>query len=64
MKKHMKMHYKGLKYCKVCKKAFDQKNHLVEHKDSHITSQKRYKCMEKHSNDTLYGCQYKACGSL
>ena len=40
----MNAHDKGLRYCKVCKKAFDQINHLVEHEDSHITSGKMYKC--------------------
>ena len=60
----MNTHDKGLRYCKVCKKAFDQKDHIAEHEESHITSGKRYKCIEKLPNDTLCGCQYKACGSL
>ena len=55
---------KGLIYCKVCKKAFDQKDHLVEHEDSYIASRKRYKCTVKLPNNTLCGCQYKACESL
>ena len=67
----MNTHDKGLKYCKVCKKTFDEKDHLVEHEDSHITSGKRYNCTEKLPNDTLCSCQckvtwetlkeYKAC---
>ena len=64
MKKHMNAHDKGLKYCKVCNKAFDKKDHLVEHEDSHIASGKRYKCTEKLPNDTLCSCQYQTHGSL
>ena len=59
----MSAHDKGLKYCKVCKKAFDQKDHKDEHEDSHIISGKRYKCTEKLPDDTICGCQYKAWGS-
>ena len=62
--KHMSAHDKGLKYCKVCKKAFDQKDHRDEHEDSHIISSKRYKSTEKLPDDMICGCQYKAWGSL
>ena len=64
MRKHMSMREKGFKYCKVCKKAFDQNDHLVEHEDSHITSGKGYECTEKLPNNTLCGCKCKAHGSL
>ena len=64
MKKHMTAHKKGLMYCKVCKKAFDQRDHKDEHEDSHIISSKRYKCTEKLPDDMICGCQYKAWGSL
>ena len=56
----MTAHNKGLMYCKVCKKAFDQKDHKDEREDSHIINGKRYKC----TDDMICGCQYKAWDSL
>ena len=60
----MTAHDKGLMYCKVCKKAFDQKDHKDEHEDSHIINGKRYKCTEKLPDGMICRCQYKAWGSL
>ena len=64
MKKHMIAHDKGLMYCKVYKKAFDQKDHKDEHEDSYIIYGKRYKCTKKLPDDMICRRQYKARGSL
>ena len=43
--KHSAAHKCGILYCKVCKKSYDDKNHLVEHEDKH-TKEHRYTCKE------------------
>ena len=55
--KHSAAHECGiLYYCKICKKSYDDKNHLIEHEDKN-TKEHRYTCKE-----TVEGagvCNYK-----
>ena len=48
LKKHIFAHKKGLLSCRIRSKQFEDKNHLDEHEDIHVVSEKHYKCLEKH----------------
>ena len=43
--KHTVAHERGILYCKVCKKPYDDKSQLEEHQDKH-TKEHRYTCKE------------------
>ena len=50
--KHTVADERGILYCKVCKKPYDDKTHLEEHQDKH-TKEHRYTCKE-----TMDGVKY------
>ena len=44
--------------CRVCSKIYNDRNHLEEHEDIHITGRKHYSCGEKLQDGTLCFARY------
>ena len=65
MTKHLLVH-KGKKIlkCRVCSKIYDDRNHLKEHEDIHITGGKHYSRGEKLEDGTLCSAHYSGKGSI
>ena len=61
--KHSAAHKCGILYCKVCKKSYNDKNHLVEHEDKH-TKEHRYTCKETVEDVGVCNKTYQLQGSI
>ena len=61
--KHRAAHEWGILYCKVCKKSYNDKTHLVEHEDTH-TKEHRKTCKETLEGSQVCHHTYLVQGSI
>ena len=65
MDKHLLVHRrKKILKCRVCSEIYDDRNHLKENEDIHITGGKHYNCGEKLQDSTLCSAHYSRKGSI
>ena len=48
----------------MCAKNYDDKNHLEEHEDIHVSGRKHYNCGEKLEDGILCSAHYSGKGSI
>ena len=61
--KYSATHKWGILYCKVCKKSYDDKTHLVEHEDKH-TMEHRFTCKETLVSGGVCNRMYQVQGNI